>query len=134
MLCGPLLAGCGTATRVDFKPHSRPASPLEVSVLASPDFGLSLEQSRFRPGLVVFNITNQTAHAERYTLRAHGRRVAQTAFVAPGQAAQLKALLSGSGETLSSFSHTSPRGTLATTADLTVSGRARGGDDQLTQP
>ncbi|MDE3133234.1 MAG: hypothetical protein KGL15_04125 [Acidobacteriota bacterium] len=128
-----MLAGCGAATRVDFAGHKRPASAVEVSVLASPS-GLTLEPSRLRPGLVVFDITNQTAHAARYTVRAHGRAVARTPFIAPGQAAQLKATLSGPGETFSSFSHTSPRRTLADTVDLVVSGRARDGGAELTQP
>lgn len=133
MLCGPLLAGCGTATRVEFAGHERPASAATVSVLATRST-LMLEPSRLRPGLVVFDITNQTAHAARYSVRARGRPLAQTPLVAPGQAAQLKAMLSGSGETLSSFSHTSPRGTVADSVDLTVSGKTRSGDDQLTQP
>lgn len=133
MLCGPLLAGCGAATRVDFAGHERPASAVQVSVLATGSM-LTLEPSRFRPGLVVFDITNQSAHAARYSVRVRGRAVARTPFIAPGQTAQLQAMLSGSGETLSSFSHIPPRGTEANTVDLTVSGKTRSGDDELTQP
>lgn len=96
--------------------------------------GLTLEPRRLRPGLVVFDITNQTAHAARYSVRARGRALARTPFIAPGRTAQLKAMLSGGGETFTSFSHTSPRGTLERGVDLTVSGSTRSGDDELTQP
>ncbi len=133
MLCGPLVAGCGAATRIDFAPHSRPASPLEISVLASRNFGLALHPSVFRAGLVLFNVTNQTAHAERYTVRERGRLLARTPMVAPGQAAQLKAMLRGFGDTLNSFSQTSARGTLSDTVDLTVSAPARSGDNDVAQ-
>jgi len=96
-----LVAGCGTATRLDFKAHSRPASPVALSVY------LGGGRARVDPvsvhgGLVVFNIANATARVQRVSLVAvaggrRGRGVgvqARGVSVAAGGTAQLKAALS----------------------------------------
>lgn len=142
VLCGPLLAGCGAATRLDFRGHSRPASPLQVSVyLGGPasDHSLLFDPSAVRPlraGPVLFDIANQTRDEERFSLRQHGRVIAATPMIAPGQAAQLKADLRGRSITFETFGIGSrpQAGTSRTSTELRVSRPARNGDNALAQP
>lgn len=133
VLCSPLVAGCGAATRVDFAPHSRPASPLDVSVVANPAQGLTLDPSTITPGPVLFNLLNLNRRSERFSVRAAGHLLAQSPTIAPGATAQLKATLSGPGDAIVDFSQTL-RTSTTLSLDMNVSGRARTGDDELTQP
>lgn len=103
-------------------------------MVATRDFGLELEPSRLRPGPVIFDILNETGHAQRYSYRVHGRLLARTPNVAPSQTAQLKAMLGGAGDTFNSFSRTSARSTSSNTVYLRVTGPARNGNDDVAQP
>ena len=140
-LCGLLVAGCGTATRVDFAGHSRPAPPVAVSVLvpaSAPGVGTAarFDPSTIRPGPVLFNIANQSAYAERFSVREHGALLSETAPIAPGQTAQLKATLSGSADTFDTSGRelSAPFATASSRQSLHVHGRARTGDSALMQP
>ena len=128
MLCAPLVAGCGAATRVDFASHSRPASPVDVSVDVGPG-GIQLDPSRVRSGPVELLITNQTnaAHAV-HVAGPDGRTLYSSAQPMPaGTTAQMKlTLAAGTYELGIDGRSPSPR--------LRVSGPARNGDNELTQP
>ena len=54
-------------------------------------------------------------------------------MIAPGATAQLKATLSGPSDAIVDFSQT-PRSSITLSVDVNVSGRARTGDNALTQP
>jgi hypothetical protein len=133
VLCAPLVAGCGAATRVNFASHSRPASPIDVSVVANPEQGMTFDPSTITPGPVLFNILNLNRRSERFSVRAAGHLLARSPQVAPGATAQLKATLSGPGTTIVDFSQTL-RSSLTLSMDFNVSGRSRTGDNELTQP
>lgn len=53
------VAGCGTATRIDFRGHSRPSPPVDVSVYVSQDQVL-VSPRKVRAGLVRFNVANES--------------------------------------------------------------------------
>jgi hypothetical protein len=128
VLCGPLVAGCGAATRVDFASHSRPASPVDVSVYVGTG-GITLDPRRVRSGPVELLITNQTdaAHA-LHVSAAGGRTIYSSARPTPaGATAQLKLTL-GSGTYELGVDGRSP------SPQLHVSGPVRSGDNELTQP
>ncbi len=137
LLCAPLVAGCGAATRIRFAGHSRPASPVDVSVWSGPK-RLRLDPSRVTPGPVLFNITNQSGRAQRFAVWARGgRRLTQTPVIAAGQTAQMKATLRGSAAAVAASARTaggSYVGYFARTTRLSISGRPRTGDNELTQP
>ena len=132
MLCGPLVAGCGAATRVDFAPHSRPASPLAVSVVADGDKRLLVDPRRISPGPVLFNVLNLSSRDVRFSVSAHGRLLARSPAIAPQATAQIEAIVSR-GATIADSSRASLSATAVSFA-LDVSGRARTGDDALLQP
>jgi hypothetical protein len=90
LLCGPLVAGCGTAARLDFAPHDRPAAPIDVSVYVG-SRGLRLDPRSVRPGPVQFDVTNQsgTAVAMDVTI-VDGRTLSRIPRIPPGGTAQLK--------------------------------------------
>lgn len=134
LLCGPLVAGCGAATRVDFASHSRPASPLELSVAVDADHGITVDPAKIRAGLVSLEVINESPHPAQLSVKSHGRLLARTAILASGATAQLKTTLGPSGDTIGYFSQISIRETRAASMDLNVVGRARTGDDELTQP
>ena len=131
LLCGPLVAGCGTATRVDFASHSRPATPVEVSVVIDHNMPLQMDPSHVSPGPAIFDVLNQTTRPTRFLIREHGQ-VTRTPAIAPGSTAQIKADVSP-GTTLGTFSATL-RSTMSTSTSLAVSGRARNGNNSLLQP
>jgi hypothetical protein len=137
LLCAPLVAGCGSATPIGFAGHSRPASPVDVSVWSGPR-GVRLDPSRVSPGPVLFNITNQSGRPQRFAVRARsGRLLTQTPMIAAGQTAQVKAALHGSAAAVAASTRTaggSYVGYSARLARLNVSGRRRTGDNELTQP
>ena len=137
LLCGPLVAGCGTAARIDFSGHARPASPVQVSVWSGPKT-VRLDPIRISPGPVLFNITNQSGRPQRFSVRAgSGRLLAKTPTIAAGQTAQLKATLrrpAGEVSASPSGAHGNYVGYVASSATLRVSGRPRTGNDELTQP
>lgn len=66
-LCGLLAAGCGSTAPLDFKGHSRPSPPVDVSVYVS-DHGISISPSSVGAGLLVFYVTNQATRAELITV------------------------------------------------------------------
>jgi hypothetical protein len=137
LLCGPLVAGCSTAARIDFSGHSRPASPVDVSVWSSSQ-GVRLDPSRVTPGPVLFNITNQTRGPQRFAVRARsGRLLTRTPVIAAGQTAQLKATLRGSGVAVvasTRTAHGSYIGYLGRATRLSMSGPPRTGDSELSHP
>jgi hypothetical protein len=137
LLCAPLVAGCGTATRMGFGGHSRPASPVDVSVWSGPQT-VRLDPGRVRPGPVLFNITNQSGRPQRFAVWAHsGRLLTQTPEIAAGQTAQVKATLSGSVAAVGASTKTASGsyvGYFARSTRLSISGRPRTGNNELTQP
>lgn len=133
VLCGPLLAGCGAAGRLDFRDHSRPPSPLQVSVWSGPQ-GLRLEPALLSAGPVLFDIVNQSGRPERFSVRARdGRILVQSPSIPTGGTAQLKATIGGSGYGLGALSRT-VRSSIAEGVKLSVSRAARNGDNALAQP
>jgi hypothetical protein len=129
LLCGPLVAGCGTATRVDFASHSRPASPVDISVYVCSS-GVVLDPTRLSPGPVELNITNQSGRAVSLTVTASGHTLASSPSIPAGGTAQFKTSLSGHGHGLG----VDIAGRPSSFRPLTLSGRARTGDNELTQP
>ena len=137
LLCAPLVAGCGSANRVDFASHPRPATPLEISVdmdrsgsTFAPDTAL---YSSIRPGPVQFEISNQSPYAVRFSVRRDGRTIARTPVIAPGQPAQLQATLVGGGLTFNTKG-SDARGSESSSVHLKLRGPLRTGDNDLTQP
>ena len=61
--------GCGTAARLDFKGHSRPATPVDVSVYLGGGKPL-VDPQRVEPGPVLFNVTNQTVKPQTVSVAA----------------------------------------------------------------
>lgn len=127
-----MVAGCGAATRVDFAPHARPTTPVGVSVVAVGDKRLLVDPRRISPGPVLFNVLNLSGRSRRFSVSAHGKLLAQTPTIAPQATAQIKAIVSP-GVTIRDSDQTSLNGAAVSVA-LTVSGRARTGDDDLLQP
>jgi hypothetical protein len=87
---------------------------------------------------VLFNITNQSGRPQRFAVWAHsGRLLTQTPPIAAGQTAQLKANLRGSAATVAASTRTAGGnhiGYVARSTTLSISGRPRTGDNELTQP
>jgi len=128
VLCAPLVAGCGAVARIDFTSHSRPASPTDVSVYAGTG-GIVVDPSRLQPGPAEFNITNQSGKAVSVAvMTGAGRTLSRSPSIPAGGTAQLKTTLSR---------HTvgvGYAGQPSSIKPLSVSGKARTGDDELTQP
>jgi hypothetical protein len=123
-----LVAGCGAATRVDFASHSRPASPVDVSVYVGAG-GIQLDPTRLSPGPVEFNITNQSGRAVSVAVMvSDGRALSTSPSIPSGATAELKT-------TLSHYSFgVGFAGDASSMKLLTLTGRARTGDGELTQP
>ena len=132
LLCGPLVAGCGAAARLDFEGHSRPASPVDVSVYLAPGGERpQIDPVRVAPGLVQFAVANQSGRSQAVSIRApDGRVVARAVVIPAGGNGQLRASLAKGvyqvalGAQPSSSSETS----------LTATGSRRTGNDELSQP
>ncbi len=105
---------------------------------SSPGIGTAatFDPSTVRPGPVLFNILNQSAYAERFSVRAHGVLLGETPTIAPGQTAQLKATLSGSADTFSTVGMevSAPFDTAHSSQDLHVAGPLRTGNSELLLP
>jgi hypothetical protein len=128
LLCGPLVAGCGTAARLDFKGHSRPATPADVSVYIGGGRAL-VDPRRLQPGPAIFNVTNQTSRSQTVSITAgDGRAVARGVAIPAGGTGQLKADL-----TLSAYG-VELDGRPSSMTLVAVRGARRNGDDDLLQP
>ena len=128
MLCGSLVGGCGTAARLDVKGHSRPATPVDVSVFLGGGKPL-VDPRRIAAGLVELNVTNQTGIPQVVSISLPNLRViARTPEVEAGGTAQLKATLTGSAYMLEAVG----RRELTTMLKVTHPGRT--GNDALLQP
>jgi hypothetical protein len=128
VLCGSLVAGCGTAARLDFKGHSRLATPVDVSVYVGGG-ALLIDPRRIAAGLIELNVTNQTTSAQAVSITLpDGRVIARTAKVEAGGTAQLKATLTGSAYMLEAV------GRRKATTLLKVTHPGRTGNDALLQP
>ena len=93
MLCAPLLAGCGTAARLNFKGHNRPAAPIDVSVYVG-DGRVAFDPRRIAAGPVRLLVANESASARSVVIALpDGRVVARTPEVASGATAQVKTTL-----------------------------------------
>jgi hypothetical protein len=123
-----LVAGCGTATRVDFASHSRPASPVDVSVYVGGG-GVALDPAKLSPGPVELNITNQSGRpvAVAVTLGS-GRTLTRSPSIPTGGTAELRTTLGDHNVAVGLSGQPSSR------RPLTIIGHARTGDDELTQP
>jgi hypothetical protein len=132
-LCGPLLAGCGTATRLGFSPHSRPASPVDVSVYLGAR-GLQLDPRRVSAGPVEFLVINASGRAERFSvLRPGGRPLARALSIPRGGTAQVKATLTGPRVAVGATSE-APRQRVIMVRTMPIGAHARTGDGELLQP
>jgi hypothetical protein len=135
LLCGPLVAGCGTAARLDFKGHSRPATPVDVSVYVGGGAGeTAIDPHLISGGPVRLLVTNQASRPETVALldaNASNRVVAVTPPVPGGGTAQIKLTLA-SGRYLI---HTDV-GTVHESSGpaLWVGPHTRTGDNDLLQP
>ena len=128
LLCGPLVAGCGTATRVDFSRHSRPAAPVDVSVYLGPG-GIQIDPLTLRPGPVQFNVTNQSgAPAAVAVTIINGRTLGASPQIPAGGSAQIKTDLGAHAVGIGIA------GRPASVRQLDVRGAARSGDRALLQP
>jgi hypothetical protein len=128
VLCGSLVGGCGTAARLDSKGHSRPATPVDVSVYLGGGKPL-IDPRRIGGGLVEFNVANQTRSPQVVSITLPDLHViARTPKVEAGGTAQLKASLTGSAYMLEAVG----RRKLTTLLKVTHPGRT--GNDALLQP
>jgi hypothetical protein len=127
VLCAASVAGCGAVTPIDFASHTRPASPTDVSVYVGSG-GIVLDPSRLRPGPVELNITNQSGRTVAVAVLTGGRPLTRSSSIPAGGTAQIKTTLShhGSGVGLA--------GQPSSIRPLTLSGRVRTGENELTQP
>jgi hypothetical protein len=127
VLCTPLLAGCGTAARLSFKGHGRPATPIDVSVYVG-DGRVSFDPRRLTAGPIELLVANESARARMVVVTLpNGRVVARTPKVQPGGTAQLKTTLTRSAYEVRASGARS--GSL-----LTVRRPARSGNADLLQP
>ncbi len=128
MLCGSLVGGCGTAARLDFKGHSRPATPVDVSVYLGGGKPL-VDPQRVEPGPVLFNVTNQTVKPQTVSVAApDGRPVTRGVVIPAGGTGQLKATLRLTAYGVEADGRSSSM-TLVSTR-----GATRTGNDDLLQP
>jgi hypothetical protein len=123
-----LVAGCGAATRVDFKGHSRPASPLEVSVYLGGGRPV-VDPRTITPGPVQFNVTNQTAKPQTLAIAVPGgRRVTRSLTIPAGGTGQVQTTLRPAAYGVEQD------GPPAAITLISTRGRGRTGDNQLLQP
>ena len=94
---------------------------------------VAINDASVRPGPVLFNIINLSSYKATFSVRRHGHTLARTPTVPPGKTAQLKVLLSGSGNTFNAHGVTL-RDTLSTSNDLRLKGPPRTGDNDVYQP
>jgi hypothetical protein len=128
VLCGSLVGGCGTAARLDFKGHSRPATPVDVSVYLGGGKPL-VDPQRVEPGPVLFNVTNQTAKPQTVSVAApDGRPVTGGVVIPAGGTGQLKATL-----VLTAYG-VEADGRSSSMTLVSTKGSTRTGDDDLLQP
>jgi hypothetical protein len=127
VLCAPLLAGCGSAARLDFKRHNSPASPIDLSVYVA-DGRVAFDPRRITAGPVELLVVNQSAQARKVVVTLpDGQVVAGTPKVEPGSSAQLKTtLMRSTYEFRIAGRRSGPR--------LTVERPARSGNNDLLQP
>jgi hypothetical protein len=122
-----LVAGCGTAARLDFKGHNRPATPEDVSVYLGAGRPV-VDPRKVRQGPVLFNMANQTGKAETVSIAApDGRLVTHTVLIPAGGTGQLKATL-----TLTAYGV--ERNGRPSMASVSTEGPARTGNNDLLQP
>jgi hypothetical protein len=128
VLCGSLVGGCGTAARLDFKGHSRPATPVDVSVYLGGSKPL-IDPQRVEQGPVLFNVTNQTAKPQTVSVAARdGRPVTRGVVIPAGGTGQLKATL-----TLAAYG-VETDGRSSSMTSVSITGPTRTGNDDLLQP
>jgi hypothetical protein len=128
VLCAPLVAGCGAVTREDFASHTRPASATDVSVYVG-SAGIALDPSRLSPGPVEFNIANQSGKTVSVAVTVrNGAAVVRTPAIAAGGTTQIKTTLGHHDFAVGVV------GRPSSSRPLTLSGQARHGDNELTQP
>jgi hypothetical protein len=128
LLCGPLVAGCGTATRLAFSEHSRPAPPVDVSVYLGPG-GIRVDPQRLTPGPVQFNVINQTGAAAAVAVTIiNGRTLGRSPRIPAGGTAQFKAELGAYTVGIGIA------GQPTTFRPLQLRGAARNGNRALLQP
>lgn len=136
MLCGPLVAGCGTAARIGFAGHARPAAPLEVSVYVN-DGRVLIAPTSIDSGLVTFDVTNQASRSLELWLAGTGGNctLGTSGPVASGQTAQFTAQLSTGAYTIGPCqSRGAPGATPIQAASLIVAARRHSGDSALSLP
>jgi hypothetical protein len=122
-----MIAGCGSATRLESKGLNRPASPIDVSVYVG-DGRVAFDPRRINAGPVELLVVNQSAHARQVVISLPGGRiVATTPKIEPGGSAQLKTTLSRSSYQLRIVGRRSG-------SRLTVERPARSGNNELLQP
>jgi hypothetical protein len=127
VLCALLLAGCGSAARLESKAHNRPATPIDLSVYVG-DAGVTSDPRRFTAGPVELLVVNQSSHARNVVITLpDGRVVAYTTKVEPGASAQMKTTLAPSAYEVRIVGRSSG-------SRLTVERPARSGNDDLLQP
>lgn len=91
--------------------------------------GITLDPTKLSPGPVEFNITNQSGKTVSVAVMiSDGRALSRSPSIRTGGTAQIKATLSQSGFGVG-FA-----GQPASMKLLTLAGRARTGDNELTQP
>ncbi len=128
LLCGPLVAGCGTAARLDFNGRNRPATPVDVSVYLGSGRPL-VDPRKVRPGPVLFNVTNQTGRAQTVSIVApDGRLVTQRVPIPAGGTGQMKATLRRTAYGVEQ------NGRPSSTTLVSTEGPPRNGNNDLLQP
>jgi hypothetical protein len=127
VLCAPLIAGCGSAARLESKGQNRPASPIDLSVYVG-DGRAAFDPRQITAGPVELLVVNQAAHAQAVVVTLPGGRVvARTPEVEPGGSAQMKATLERSSYEIRIVGRRSG-------SRLTVEHPARSGNNDLLQP
>jgi hypothetical protein len=122
-----LVAGCGTVARLDFKGHSRPATPADVSVYLG-GRQPQIDPRRVSAGPVEFNITNQTGRSQAVAVvLPDGRVVERSPAIAAGETGQLRADL-----TLTAYG-IEYAGRTSSMRLLQIKGRPRDGNNDLLQ-
>jgi hypothetical protein len=127
VLCAPLLAGCGSAARLKFEGHNRPASPIDLSVYVG-DGRVAFAPRRITAGPVELLVVNQSARAREVVVTLpDGRVAAKTPELEPGGSAQLKTTLTRRSYEVRILGRGSG-------SRLTVERPARSGNNELLQP
>ncbi|HTW12932.1 MAG TPA: hypothetical protein VME01_09325 [Solirubrobacteraceae bacterium] len=124
-----LVAGCGTATRLDFRGRSRPATPLEVSVYYGSN-DLLVDPRTFTPGPVQFNITNQSSDTVMFALSS----TSSSTSIPPGATGQITVDLTRPAYVIQAARALRRNHTAVRVAILHRQGPARTGNSALLQP